>query len=65
MEVDAVSGAIMNTQFANPLPHWLNVPSMTEAETIQARRYQSAYPLIFQMHSPFSESLRLFYLDHF
>ncbi len=54
----------MDTQLANPLPHWLRIPGMTEAKTVQARCYQAAYTLILELHSPFTKSLGLFYLGH-
>jgi hypothetical protein len=54
----------MDTQLANPLPHWLRIPGMTEAKTVQARCDQAAYTLILELHSPFTKSLGLFYLGH-
>jgi hypothetical protein len=63
MEVDAVSGTVMDAQLANSLIHRFYVSSMIEAKAIQAGGYQAAYPSILKLHSPFSICFGLFYLN--
>ena len=36
LEVDAVSRAIMDAQFANPMAYRLHIPRMTKGEAVQS-----------------------------
>jgi hypothetical protein len=36
LEVDAVSGAIVNAQLANPLAYWLHITHQSKSQTVEA-----------------------------
>lgn len=65
MKVDAVSGAIMDAQFADPVPYRRHIPRMTKSEAVQTLCDQGAHPFIPQPGPPFQESPGLLYLDHY
>ena len=60
LEVDAVSRAMVNTQFADSLPHGLHIARKTKGEAVQSGRHQDARSFVLEPRSPFPECLCLF-----
>ncbi len=64
LEIHAVAGAVMDTQFADAFSHRLDIPRMSEGQPIQPRKNYRPGAYVFQTHPPFSECRRLLQLDH-
>ena len=61
---DRSAGTVVDSQFADPLPYWLYIAGMPEAQPIETRGDQGSCPFILGSQSPFSESLGLLKFDH-
>ncbi len=63
-DVDAIAGAIVNTQLAYTVANRLDVAGVSVSQTIQPSNNQTAHTLIPETPPPFKKGLGLFQLDH-
>jgi hypothetical protein len=64
LEIDAVAGAVMDTELADSSSDQLDIAEMALGETIQPREDQASGAPISESHSPFSERFSLFDIEH-
>ena len=59
LEINAVSRAMVDAQFADALSYGFRIPRKSKGETVQAGRDQATRPLILEPCSPLPECLGL------
>lgn len=59
LKIDAIAGAAVDAQFADPVPDRFHIADEAIGEAIQPGRDQAARPLILELGPPRAESLSL------
>ncbi len=64
LKIDAIAGAVMDAQFADPLADRLRIARMTVSQTNQPGGNDGSAALVLKLGPPLPKGFRLLDLDH-